>query len=204
MFRIKFKIITILLSLFFLLSLSYNRYVLPVLVDVSQKYAVTAVNKEINTAYNNIIVKKNITQSDFTSAYSLNGMDYVNTNTIAVNSICSEIAETLSSQLNNIEDRKIKIPIGAFTSSNILSSSGPFLKIGIDSMGQAKADYNSSFTACGVNQINYKLWIDVECEVSVVTPLVNKNITVKRKIMVVDMIYNGGIPNTYLGLTGNK
>ena len=203
MFRIKFKIITILLSLFFILSLSYNRYILPVLTDVSQKYAVTEVNKEINSVYNNIIAQKNITQSDFASTSSQNGIDYVNTNTIVVNSLCSTIAENLSERLNNIEDRKIKIPVGAFTSSNILSSIGPSLKIGIDSMGQAKADYNSSFASCGVNQVNYKLWIDVECEVSVVTPLVHKNMTVKRKIMVVDMIYNGGVPNTYLGVNRN-
>lgn len=200
MFRNKFKIITVLLIVFLVLSISYNRIVLPVIVDISQKYAVTAVNGEINSIYNDIVTSKKITQNDFAQNYSLGGTNYINTNTITVNSLCSEMAEQLSNHLNNIEDRKIKIPLGAFSANSLLSSLGPYMSISIDSMGQAKADYNSSFTSCGVNQVNYKLWIDVECEVSVVTPLIHKNMTVKRKIIVVDMIYNGGVPNAYVGI----
>ncbi len=200
MFSLKLKIVTILLTAFVLLSFSYNRFVLPVLVEVTQKYAVSTVNREINNVYSDIINNRNLSQSDFTLPYNSEGMQYVNTNTVVVNSLCGEMADVISERLNNIKDRKIKVPIGIFTSSNILSGIGPVLSMGINSMGEATVDYDSSFKACGVNQVNYKLWLDVECEVSVITPVVHKNIVVKRKVMVIDMVYNGGVPRAYMNV----
>lgn len=203
MFTFKFKIITISLIILILISLSYNRIVLPVLIQVSEKYAVTVVNREISSAYNNIITKYNINQQDFTSAIDENNMQYINTNTVIVNKICGEMAETISHRLNNIKDERVKIPLGLFTSSNLLSNVGPSINMGINSMGEARVDYDSSFLSCGVNQVNYKLWLEAECEVAVVTPVVNKNMIVKRKIMIIDMVYNGGVPKAYVNV-GNR
>ncbi len=202
MFKFKFKILFSFLLFFLIFSLLYNKYVLPVVINVTEKYAVTEVNKEINKAYNNIIAKRNITQSDFTNEQNSN--QFLNTNTVIVNSICSEMAEVLSERLNNIEDKRVKIPLGLFSTLNFLSTKGPALNMSVNSMGEAKADYESSFKSCGVNQINYKLWLNVETEVSVINPLVHKNIVVKRKIAVIDMVYNGGVPDAYVNVDRNK
>lgn len=200
MFTFKFKIITILLIIFILLSLSYNRFVLPVIIEASEKYAVTLINKEISSAYSDIITKYNINQQDFTSGFDEKSMQYINTNTVIVNKLCAEMAEQISLRLNNIRDEKIKVPIGLFTSNNLLSRIGPRLNMSIDSMGDARVDYDSSFEACGVNQVNYKLWLEAECEAAVITPAVNKNLIIKRKIMIIDMVYNGGVPNAYVDI----
>lgn len=198
MFKNKFSFLVLLLIILIILSISYNKFVLPVVIEVTQKYAVTTVNSEINKAYSDIIEKKGLEQSDFTIEQG-NG-EYINTNTVIVNSICGEMAEVISRRLNNIDDRSIKIPLGVFTSNNILSNVGPNINICIDSMGEARVDYDSSFVSCGVNQVNYKLWLNVETEVAVITPVVHKNIVVKRKILVIDMVYNGGVPGTYLNV----
>ncbi|MGN1319277.1 MAG: sporulation protein YunB [Lachnospirales bacterium] len=200
MFSIKFKIITISLTIFVIISFSYNKFVLPIIVDITQKYAVTTVNKEISLAYKNFVSENNLTQQDFTSSYMNNQTEYVNTNTITVNNMCNELGEIISERLNNIEDKKVKIPIGTFLNSPILSNSGPNINITLNQMGQTKIDYNSSFKSCGVNQVNYKLWLDVESEVAIVTPALCKNLIIKRKIVIVDMVYNGGVPQGYVNV----
>lgn len=202
MFKLRFKILFSLLLSTVIISLLYNRFVLPVVINVTEKYAVTEINKEINKAYNNIISEKNLTQADFIS--ELNSTQFLNTNTVVVNSLCSEMAEVLSERLNNIEDKKVKVPLGLFTTINLLSTTGPTLNMSVDSMGEAKIDYESSFKSCGVNQVNYKLWLNVETEISVINPLVHKNIIVSRKIAVIDMVYNGGIPDTYVKVDRNQ
>jgi sporulation protein yunB len=200
MLRIKVKFIIPILIFFLLLSISYNKFVLPVVIDVTQKYAVTAVNKEINNVYNNIITQNQLNQSSFTESFNSEAMQYVNTNTVVVNKICGEMADVVSERLNNIKDNKVKVPLALFTNSNILSGIGPDISISINSMGQAKVDYDSSFKSCGVNQVNYQLWLNVETEVSVITPVVHKNVNVKRKIMIIDMVYSGGVPNGYVNI----
>lgn len=197
MFGLKFKVIVILLSLIMILSFVYNRAVLPVVIEVSQKYAVTQVNKQINDAYNDIIDKLGTNQQDFTLK---NESGYMSANTVVINKICADMAYKISDNLNNIENQKIKIPVGLFLYGNIFSDIGPLMDIGIRSMGEAKMDYDSSFKACGVNQVNYKLWLNVQCEVAVITPLLHKNVVIERKIVIIDMIYNGGVPNTYLNV----
>lgn len=199
MFKFKFKFLFIFLTMCVTLSLIYNKFVLPAIIDTSEKYAVTEINKQINNTYNNIISVKKLTQSDFTEQNENAG--YISTDTVVVNSLCGEMAVTISENLNNIPPKKVKIPIGLFMASRFFENIGPEVNMYVTSMGDAEVDYESSFQSCGVNQVNYKLWLNVKTEVSVINPFVNKKLRITRKIPVIDMVYNGGIPNSYINVT---
>lgn len=194
----KFKFIASILTIFFILSMCYNKFVLPTIMETAEKHAVSAVNYEINSVYNSLIEEQNITQEDFFSEYSVGNNYHSNTNTIVVNKLCSMLADKISQNLSKGTSSSVKVPLGLFFGNNLLSDLGPELEMNISGVGDARVDYDSSFKSVGVNQVNYKLWLDVSCRISITSPIIKKDIEVKRKVPVIDMIYHGDIPNVYL------
>lgn len=198
MFKLRYKFLIKSLIIIFIISILYNRFVLPPLFDVAEKYVTTRVNSEISSVYKRAIYENNLVQKDFISHSVNNGTNYVEANTIAINKLCGYIGENVSHNLNNLPEGKIKFPIGIITGMPVFANLGANIPIKINPVGMAKTDSFSEFKSCGVNQVNYRLWIDIEVQVRAVTPILNKNIVINRQILVVDMIYNGGVPHTYL------
>ena len=60
-----------------------------------------------------------------------------------------------------------------------------------------KVDYETSFSQAGINQTNYKVWLTVEITLRMVNPLKSTDVTTTRKIMLIDTIIKGNIPQTY-------
>ena len=67
-------------------------------------------------------------------------------------------------------------------------------------MGAATVAYETSFSSAGINQINFKIWIDVSMEIKIVSPLWQQTMTVARKIMLVDTVISGTVPERYMTL----
>lgn len=190
----------ILLSFFVLILVLYDKYVLPSAITVSRKYAVTTINNEIQRSLNNCIEDMGLKSEDFiiNSGYGENTAHTVNV--ILINQVCARIASELSNAMNIDETENIEFPIGAFTGINMLANVGPSVKVRIDQMGEATADYETVFKEAGVNQVNLEIWIEVRTDVAIVNPNWEDEMTVTRKIMLVNTIYGGKIPQTYLNI----
>jgi len=65
-------------------------------------------------------------------------------------------------------------------------------------IGDATADYETSMTQAGVNQVNFQVWINVHTTVSIVNPLWSKDLEITRKLTLVNTVFNGEIPKTYI------
>ena len=82
----------------------------------------------------------------------------------------------------------------------MFSNTGPSIPFYLKPMGLASVDYETSFTAEGINQINFKIWINVAMDIKIVNPLRSETMSVSRKIMLVDTIINGTVPERYMTL----
>ena len=102
------------------------------------------------------------------------------------------------SNLNNLTTSKIRLPLGVFTGLPILSHFGPSTTIRLQPIGDATADYETSMTQAGVNQVNFQVWINVHTTVSIVNPLWSKDLEITRKLTLVNTVFNGEIPKTYI------
>ncbi len=174
---------------------SYNRFVLPTAIAVSQKYAVSRINNEISEAVDKSAVSLGISTEDFIQEV---GDDRVNINSLLINRLCSETALQLSNSLGALEDEKISLPVGIFSGIGILSNTGISVPVYLQSAGQVTADYDSEMRSAGINQVSYTVWLNVECRIAIVNPLWKKEVAVKRKVMLVDTIFNGKVPEGYI------
>ena len=196
-FKTARNITFLLLIIFFVICVAYIHFVMPISVKICQKYAITSINNIIqNSLYSS---SKNIKSDDFILRSDNNGrLEYLSVNSMIVNNICAETASTVSQNLNNLTTSKIRLPLGVFTGLPILSHFGPSTTIRLQPIGDATADYETSMTQAGVNQVNFQVWINVHTTVSIVNPLWSKDLEITRKLTLVNTVFNGEIPKTYI------
>lgn len=197
MFLIIFLFIIICIFYFLIL---FNKRVMPIAAAISEKYAATKINSAINTACEEIVSDMQINQQDFFITDKSEEKNLISINTLMINEFCSRLSVKISDELNNLSDDEIILPLGVLTGIDMFASSGPKYKITLKPMGSSLVDYETEFNSAGINQINFQIYLNVESEVSIVNPLYKKNVIIKRKLMLVNTVFNGEVPSTYMTL----
>ena len=60
----------------------------------------------------------------------------------------------------------------------------------------------SEFSAQGINQTLHRVYLQVDCEVSVLTPYNTISENVSNQVLLIENVIVGKIPNTYYNLDG--
>lgn len=123
-------------------------------------------------------------------------------NIIPVNEIISDVAIRVQNELNNVETADMGIRLGSFSGSKLLSYFGPKINIKISCIGNVETDLKSEFKSVGINQTLHQVYLDIDCEVMILTPYNTKNEKIKNQVLIAESIIVGEIPNTYYNLDG--
>ena len=126
----------------------------------------------------------------------------IKSNVIPINEIISDVAVKIQNLINERGKENIKITIGSFTGSKLLSGSGPGIPIKISSIGNVETDLRSEFSAQGINQTLHRVYLQVDCEVSILTPYNTISEKVSHQVLLIENVIVGKIPNTYYNLDG--
>lgn len=126
----------------------------------------------------------------------------IKSNIIPINEIISDVAVKIQNSINKRGSENIKISIGSFTGSKLLSGRGPGIPIKISSIGNVETDLRSEFSAQGINQTLHRVYLQVDCEVSILTPYNTISEKVSNQVILIENVIVGKIPNTYYNLDG--
>ena len=126
----------------------------------------------------------------------------VKSNINAINEIISEVAVKIQNEIDNKGNENVKIALGSFTGFALLAGKGPSVKIQISSMGNVQTDLRSEFTSQGINQTLHRVYLQVVCEVSILTPFENIKSSITNQVLLVENVIVGNTPNTYYNLEG--
>ena len=126
----------------------------------------------------------------------------IKSNVIQINEIISDVAVKIQNSINERGKENIKITIGSFTGSKLLSGSGPGIPIKISSIGNVETDLRSEFSAQGINQTLHRVYLQVDCEVSILTPYNTISEKVSNQVLLIENVIVGKIPSTYYNLEG--
>ena len=91
---------------------------------------------------------------------------------------------------------------GSFTGIHLLSGRGPGVKIRISSIGNVETDLRSEFISQGINQTLHRVYLQVKCEVNILTPFQNINREITNQVLLAENVIVGKIPSTYYNLEG--
>ena len=92
--------------------------------------------------------------------------------------------------------------LGLFTGVSILSGRGIKVPIRISTIGNVKTNVRSEFVSKGINQTLHRLYLDIESQISVLTPFNTINESIKNQLILAENIIVGEIPETYYDLDG--
>ena len=119
-----------------------------------------------------------------------------------INIVISDVAYRIQTSINNTKDEDISISLGSFSGISILSGRGIKVPIRISTIGNVKTNVRSEFVSQGINQTLHRLYLDIESEVSVLTPFNTINESITNQLILAENIIVGEIPETYYNLIG--
>ena len=124
----------------------------------------------------------------------------INANIFTINEITSDIAINIQKSLDNYDDTTIKLSLGSFTGNRLFSSIGPDIPIGLSTVGKVNTDVRSEFVSQGINQTIHRVYLQIDCTMSILTPYENIDTNVSNQVLLVENVIMGDIPENYFNI----
>lgn len=176
-----------------------NRTILPAAIAMSSIEAKNKANAAIDQAVGQCLTENAFQSSDFVSTLK-NSQDTVAVNAVEINALCTKISTLLNEAMSQWSEAEIGVPLGTAAGLEFFSNAGPELKFRLRQGGDTQVDYETAFESAGINQTHFKIWLKIKITIQMVNPLQRQTIHMERKMMLLDMIIKGDVPNGYLGL----
>lgn len=126
----------------------------------------------------------------------------IKSNVGPINEIISDVAVKIQNEIDKKGRDNLQIPIGSFTGFKLLAGRGPGVPIKIYSVGNVETDLKSEFSAQGINQTLHRVYLQVVCEISILTPYNTITEKITNQVLIAENVIVGKIPNTYYNLNG--
>lgn len=166
--------------------------------DKAKSIATIIANEEATN-----VMKKHTYDELFTLEKDKDGnITMIKSNIIAINEIISDVAVKIQNTINQRGRENIEIALGSFTGFKLLSGKGPGVPIKISSIGNVETDLRSEFSEKGINQTLHRVYLQVDCEVSILTPYNSITEKVSNQVLLIENVIVGKIPSTYYNLEG--
>lgn len=68
--------------------------------------------------------------------------------------------------------------------------------------GTVETDLKSEFKDAGINQTLHRIYLEVKCNVNILTPYDTITETITNQVLLTEGVIIGNIPNTYYNLEG--
>ena len=125
-------------------------------------------------------------------------------NIVTVNAITSDVALKIQEGLENYNCEEFSIKLGTFTGTKILSGRGPNIPIKMSTIGNVETDLVSQFSHAGINQTLHRIYLNVNCKVTILTPFDTIEENIKNQVLIAEAVIVGEVPSTYYNLNGIK
>lgn len=126
----------------------------------------------------------------------------ISLNVVNVNKLNSQIALEIQEKLNDSTSSKFYIRLGSFTGSKLLSGRGPNVEVRMSTIGSVTTDIKSEFEETGINQTLHKIYIDINCNVSMLSPFKDIDEQITAQVLLSETVISGDIPDSYYDLEG--
>ncbi len=126
----------------------------------------------------------------------------IQADSIAMTELSYDLAVQIQSDIRNIEEEKILVPIGTILGSQILSQVGPRVRMKVLPLGTSKVGFTTEFVDAGINQTKYKIYLKVESQAKVIVPFSTNGIKIDTELLVAEAVIVGDVPQTYIRVPG--
>lgn len=195
----KFLVIAIIMVITFQAILNSMEPVLETLCKDKAKSVATIICNEEST--------KIITNYQYEDLVTIhrdkdNNITMIQSNITPINYIISDVGEKIQKKIDETQSENISISLGSFTGSKILSVIGPNIPIKLSLVGNVETDLRSEFKAQGINQTIHRIYLQMYCKISILTPYRTIQESISNQVLIAENIIVGKIPEAYYNLEG--
>lgn len=133
---------------------------------------------------------------DFTE---IGNQDVVLLNNQTVLRYQAELGAALSGRLQKIAEQEYPVALGTALDSRLLMERGPEIRMRYQPVGSVTGTVHSSLQAAGINQVLYRVTMDLSFQVSVILPGRVHTVTHEQQIVLAEMLLCGEVPYVYGG-----
>ncbi len=176
-----------------------ERIIKPAIASISEIKARSMIVQTVN----DVVREKYQSESGFENLLDIKTdeagkVTLVQANSAAMNKLSYNLAWEIQQRLRNIDEERVQIPIGSILGNQILSQTGPRIKLKVLPLGTAKIDFKTELTEAGINQTKYKIYLVVVNTAKVVVPFSDKQIQVETTLLVAEAVILGEIPDSFI------
>ena len=167
-------------------------------VIVKNKAAILS-SDVIDSAITEVICDSGITYDDIiiTTYNAQHEIQAINTNITKVNELKADLSTHIHKRLGEVENRKISIPVGNFSGTQLLEGKGFDIDFTISLTGSAEVNLNSNFTSAGINQTRHTISMNINANITVLNSAWVDSININTDAIIAEMIIVGTVPELY-------
>ena len=126
------------------------------------------------------------------------------TDTQRANWLISAVSLDASQRLEELSGQRMRLPLGSVLGSVLLAGSGPPIAFRFSALGAPRAELRDSFSAAGVNQTRHSIYLELICDIRVLSPFSQEKISVSTTMLLAEGVIVGYVPETYLSMDKDK
>lgn len=180
--------------------LFYLNYIVnPIIMQMSEAKIRMLATKSVGGAIYEIVNQENIYGDLISIIYDNEGnVKLIQVDAIAVNQLNRRLTRLAQSNLEEMGNQGLDIPVGSFSGLPIFVGRGPKVNVKILPIGSISSSFKSEFIDAGINHTLHKIYINLGANVSVVLPTANQFVQTSTQVLVCENIIVGEVPITYL------
>lgn len=193
----KYRIIIVLIILATMIVLVLNKVIYPLFSKKCIYKAKVIVTQVSNEETENIM--KNYTYKDLVHIEedSDGNVTFLESNVVLINQIKANIVTNIQKRFAESKDTNIEIRAGALTGSRLISNMGPKIKIKVVPSGTISSTLETEFYSVGVNQSLHRIFLSINCTVSILSPFETVSQSIESKILLSESVIVGNTPENY-------
>lgn len=200
------KLILVIILLFAIITYYYIEVsIRPTLSTICEVQAKVIATRIINETVRKELNKDSIKDQILEPSYDREGkINMIRTDAMIMNYISNNIAQNVQQKIVELENQKFTIPLFTALDSQLMAGKGPKLSFAILPQGSVLVDFITEFEESGINQTRYKIYITVEVDMRVISPVTTTSTTVKNNVLIAEIVIIGDVPDSYMNLPSLK
>lgn len=182
----------------FIVMINILRAVDPVFTEVCKYKAKETVITEINRITTENMIKYQDSNMINIVKDESGNIKMLQVNSTPLNNMISDIVNDIQVTLNDNSIVNTGIPFGSITGIKYISALGPIIPLRISSVGTIDTKIRNEFNESGINQTVHRLWLDINCRISILSPYKIEETEVNNEVILSENVIIGGVPNVYV------
>ena len=172
----------------------------PIILEAARAQTKNTMTAVLEQAVREDLASRAVSYADLILIHrdSSGAISSLTTDMAALNLLRTELVDQVLETLQGVDVSVVEIPLGSLFDSELVWARGPAIQAHAMSVGTVSAEFESEFSAAGVNQTLHRIWLEVSVPLTVLLPGGRVEVPVDTRLCITETVIVGKVPNTYL------